>query len=262
MIDTHCHLDFPVFDLDRQEILQRANGIGFEAIVIPAVVQKDWERVMELCHTDNLVPLRCALGLHPCFVSQHASVQDAKAALTDKLNRLDRGCSVVAVGEIGLDYFSSSDTKQRQLELFDMQLQVAKTSQLPVLLHVRKAHDDVLKRLRKLQLPKGGIVHAFSGSEQQAQQYCQLGFVLGIGGTATYDRAKKLARIIRQVPIESLVLETDAPDIPPSFTRGERNSPLNLPRIAEHVAAIRDVSVDELIRQTTINANRILGLQG
>ena len=273
MIDTHCHLDFPIFDHDRTLILKQAQENGFERIVVPAVVQKDWSRVIELCKGNNSIALDFALGLHPCFMEQHIGVDKAEQALveaiaknvkpisdSEKMDASSQG--LVAVGEIGLDYFinCSEDDRERQETLFAMQLAVAKNNNLPVLLHVRKAHDEVLKHLRRKKLPKAGIVHAFSGSEQQANQYCELGFVLGIGGSATYDRAKKLTRIIRQVPMESLVLETDAPDIPPVFARGERNTPLNLPRIAKRVAEIRGVDVIELIQQTSANAKRVLSL--
>lgn len=281
MIDTHCHLDFPVFDNDRTLILKQAQENGFESIVVPAVVQKDWPRVIDLCKGDNSITLNFSLGLHPCFMNQHASVDEAEVALNEAIVRSITGVQegekesakesqtietnggrLVAVGEIGLDYFIDSppDSRQKQLALFAMQLSVAKKHNLPVLLHVRKAHDEVLKCLRRKGLERGGIVHAFSGSEQQASQYCELGFVLGIGGSATYDRAKKLARIIRQASVESLVLETDAPDIPPAFARGERNTPLNIPRIAQAIAEIRGMDAAEFIQQTSFNAKRVLGL--
>ncbi len=277
MIDTHCHLDFPVFDHDRQLLLQQAKESGFEGIVVPAVVQKDWPRVIALCKQNNSIALDFALGLHPCFVDQHIGVDEAELALNEAILRCVKKVEIsskeakammavagrlIAVGEIGLDHFidSSEDNRKKQHALFTMQIAVAKKHNLPVLLHVRKAHDEVLKCLRREQLPKGGIVHAFSGSEQQASQYCELGFMLGIGGSATYDRAKKLTRIIRQVSLESLVLETDAPDIPPAFARGERNTPLNLFRIAQKVAEIRGMEVGEFIQQTNYNAKRVLGL--
>lgn len=263
MIDTHCHLDFPAFDHDRSLILEQAQESGFESIIVPAVVEKDWPRVISLCEGNNSVTLNFALGLHPCFMGQHASVDNAENALNEAIERKRGGGRLVAVGEIGLDYFidSSEDNRKQQQALFSMQLAVAKKHNLPVLLHVRKAHDEVLKYLRKERLPKGGIVHAFSGSEQQASQYCELGFLLGVGGSATYDRAKKLMRIIRQVSVESLVLETDAPDIPPVFARGERNTPLNLFRIAQKVAEIRGIEATEFIQQTSSNAKKVLGLQ-
>ena len=276
MIDTHCHLDFPIFDHDRTLILKQAQENGFESIIVPAVVQKDWPRVIALCKRDNSIVLNFALGLHPCFMDQHMDVAEAGEALNEAIERhvtrVQRGSEeggvvasngrLVAVGEIGLDYFidSSEDNRKQQQALFSMQLSVAKKHNLPVLLHVRKAHDEVLKCLRRERLPRAGIVHAFSGSEQQANQYCELGFVLGIGGSATYDRAKKLARIIRQVSNESIVLETDAPDIPPAFSRGQRNTPLNLLRIAKRIAEIRGVDVAELVQHTSANAKRVLDL--
>ena len=271
-IDTHCHLDFPVFDQDRDEVLLEAKRRGVNAIVVPAVVQKEWPRVIDLCRvldsardsapgnsissSDNRVQLHPALGLHPCFMGEHASVDAAEDALIEQLKK----STVVAIGEIGLDYFSGTDAKSqiKQVELFEMQLRVAKTNNLPVLLHVRKAHDDVLKRLRQLRLPRGGIVHAYSGSEQQAAQYCELGFALGFGGSTTYDRAKKLHRIIRQLPQENFVLETDAPDMPPAFAQGQLNSPINIPNIAESVALARGVSVQDIANHSTRNACRIL----
>ena len=267
LIDTHCHLDFPIFDLDREVVLQEAQRLGVCAIVVPAVVEKEWLRVINLCRAigsssnsaNNLIQLHPALGLHPCFMSDHSNIGDAEAALLRHLKKN----KVVAIGEIGLDFFSDIDVESRakQLELFEMQLRVAKINDLPVLLHVRKAHDEVLKCLRQLGLSKGGIVHAFSGSEQQAAQYCELGFALGFGGSVTYERAKKLHRIIRQVPQENFVLETDAPDIPPVFAQGQRNSPVYLPRIAESVAQARGISALDVANQTTLNACRILNIE-
>jgi len=262
MIDTHCHLDFTVFDTDREELLESAACCGVSAIVVPGVLEKDWLGIEQLCKQRSPVELYAAFGLHPCFVPQHGIGVNKMASVTEVLTNQVMQCArTVAIGEIGLDYFSGLDDKLDQLYLFEQQLGVAKKLDLPVLLHVRKAHDDVLKLLRRYRLTRGGIVHAYSGSEQQASQYIELGFLLGIGGAATYDRAKKLHRVIRGAPIENLVLETDAPDMPPSFARGMRNSPLNIPKIAQAVADVRGVSEAMLARQTTENANRLFRLK-
>ncbi|OUS31208.1 hypothetical protein A9Q99_04210 [Gammaproteobacteria bacterium 45_16_T64] len=257
MIDTHCHLDFPAFDIDRSETLSKLHQLNVTDVVVPGVLESDWPRVSTLCGGVQRVSLHPAYGLHPCFMEHHKKPQDVAVSLGNYIEEK----SPVAVGEIGLDYFSCSASKAEQLMLFDTQLNIAKVLELPVLLHVRKAHDDVLHRLRKIKLSKGGVVHAFSGSEQQAQQYVALGFVLGMGGSVTYDRAKKLHRIIRELPLSSFVLETDAPDIPPAFiARGERNSPVNLPKIAQAIAEVKGVSLDELDQVTTVTAKRILSL--
>ena len=262
MIDTHCHLDFTVFDTDREALLESVALCGVSAIVVPGVLEKDWQGIEQLCKQSSPVEIYSAYGLHPCFIQQHGIGGNKMTRLTEVLtNQITKCARTVAIGEIGLDYFSGLDDKLDQLCLLEQQLGVAKKLDLPVLLHVRKAHDDVLKLLRRYRLARGGIVHAYSGSEQQASQYIELGFLLGIGGSATYDRAKKLHRVIRDSPIENLVLETDAPDMPPSFARGMRNSPLNIPKIARAVAELRGVGEAMLARQTTENATRLLRLK-
>lgn len=257
MIDTHCHLDFSVFDADRADILRELAARQVTDVVIPGVIEKDWPGISQLCLMGESVNLHGAYGLHPCFMDAHEAPQYVESSLVEYIQTTGG----VAVGEIGLDFFSCSATKVAQLALFDVQLSVAAAMDLPVLLHVRKAHDEVLYRLRRTALTKGGVVHAFSGSDQQAQQYIELGFALGVGGSVTYDRATKLRRIIQDMPLSSVVLETDAPDIPPAFiARGERNSPIHLPGIASAIANIKGVPVAEVIAKTTATAKAILAL--
>lgn len=254
LIDSHCHLDAPDFDADRTEVLLRCRKMGVSALVIPGVLAERWDALLELASTEQgIYP---ALGLHPVYLANHSS-QDLKRLEVLLATRAE----VVAVGEIGLDYFIAGLDRSLQLDLFCAQLKIAQAANRPVLLHVRKAHDDVLAALRKHRVC-GGIAHAFNGSMQQAMQYIDLGFVLGFGGTLTYERAHKLHRLARELPLESIVLETDAPDMAPSQHRDERNSPEFLPEIVAELARIRDESPEQLAGQTTLNVRRVLRLPG
>lgn len=252
LIDSHCHIDLPAFDPDRDAVIQRCHDLGVKQIVIPGVYREQWPKELQLPeHYSGLYP---ALGLHPCYLKHHQPqhLQDLEA-------HLSRG-EAIAVGEIGLDFFIDDPDEDAQMEYFNEQLALAKQYDLPVLLHVRKAHDQVLKRLRQLKLPRAGFVHAFSGSEQQGYQYLDLGFKLGFGGAVTYDRAKKLRRIIKGLPEEGFVLETDAPDIPPAFQEGPRNTPEYLPRILEVIAELRQQPVADLAQRTTQTVKQVLGI--
>jgi len=191
--------------------------------------------------------------LHPMLIDQHheSHLQD--------LNQLLSQQKAIAVGEIGLDYFLAQLDKHKQQFFFVEQLRLAKRHQLPVILHVRKAHDEVLMQLRRAQL-KGGIVHAFSGSEQQAYQYIDLGFKLGFGGALTYERAKKLRRLAASLPLESIVLETDAPDMPLANQSGRRNSPENTVLICKKLAQLRASDEAEIALKTQLNTTQIFSI--
>jgi len=251
LIDTHCHLDFPVFDEDRAKVVLDAKAQSVNAFVVPGVVARDWSRLLECC---DAYGFDAALGLHPCFIDQHRNSD------LDRLAALLASEKVVAVGEIGLDFFVADQDQTRQMELFDAQLELAKQFNQPVLLHVRKAHDQVLKLLRQKKLSRAGIVHAYSGSEQQATQYADLGFKLGIGGSLTYDRAKKLRRIATDMPLSTLVLETDSPDIPLLKHRGMPNQPKRVREVAEVLAGLRGISLEELAHATSTTARKLLNL--
>ena len=250
LIDTHSHIDLGVFSDDFHQVLSRARKAGVIAQVLPGVQSGGWDRILKLCATEkDLYP---AIGLHPMYMRYHTPddlIVLLEHALSGKL---------VAIGEIGLDYFVKNIDKEAQQELFEAQLRIATETKLPVLLHVRKAHDQVQKTLRQLHFSNGGIVHAFSGSLQQAEHYVKLGFMISICGTVTYDRATKIRAVATQLPLESLVLETDSPDIPPSAFHGQRNSPEYLPEILHSLAKLRRESATEIAEQTTQNARNLL----
>lgn len=251
LIDTHCHLDVDDFDADRSAILERCRAAGISRIVVPAIHAAGWGKLLALSHQEKgLYP---ALGLHPVYIDSHSD-RDL-TALEEKLS----ADNPIAVGEIGLDYFLAELDHQRQQEIFEAQLHIAREARLPVILHVRKAHDQVLATLRRIRVP-GGIAHAFNGSMQQAQQYLELGFKLGFGGTLTYERSQKIRQLAHDLPLDAIVLETDAPDMVVSQHRGERNSPEYLSEILAALAEVRQEDASSLAQQTTRNACEVLGI--
>jgi TatD DNase family protein len=253
LIDTHCHLDVEEFDADRDAVIARARAAGVHEMVVPAVDAAHWHGLLALCRrVDGLHP---ALGLHPVFLQHHR--QEHLAALAEAL----ASEQPLAVGEIGLDFFIPDTDRDAQRALFRAQLEIAAQAGLPVLLHVRKAHDDVLGLLRAHPV-RGGIVHAFNGSEQQAHRYLDLGFKLGFGGMLTYERSRKIRALAAGLPVEAIVLETDAPDMTVASHHGERNSPEYLPECLAALAEVRAQPPALLAEQTTANARDVLGLNG
>ena len=252
LIDSHCHLDLPAFDTDRQQVLQRCADRGIGQLVVPAIAADGWQRLAALCKTQSM--LSPAYGLHPMFMHQH---QMAGMAGIDSLDAWLQQHAAVAVGEIGLDFWDKDADREAQIALFEAQLQLARRHHLPVLLHVRKAHDQVLQLLQRHR-PVGGIAHAFNGSLQQAQRYIELGFCLGFGGMLTFDRSSKLRALAAALPLESLVLETDAPDMTVAAHRGERNSPEYLLDVLAALAEVRASSADQIAAATTANVRRVL----
>ena len=257
LIDTHCHLDASEFDVDREAVWQSAQQQGVAAVVIPAVTQTSMYPIKDWCtqHAHAVF----ALGWHPMYVDQAPS--QALTQLAQTLTSVLHGPQsrqLVAVGEIGLDFYLTKDNAARQIELFEGQLVLAKQFDLPVILHVRGAIDHVLKYLRKHRV-RGGIAHAFNGSAQQAEQFAALGFKLGFGGAMTWPRARKIRQLAAELPLEWLVLETDAPDIPPVWLGHHgRNSPDQLKKIAEEMAAIRGLQTSQIIEITGKNSMQIL----
>ncbi len=251
LVDTHCHIDIEAFDADREQVLQHASELGVRQLVVPAIDAARWEGLIGLCDVQpGLFP---ALGLHPVFLAAHS---------TDDLAALERAIEKhrpVAVGEIGLDYFVPGLDRALQQTLFEAQLEIARNAKLPVILHVRKAHDQVLSTLRRIPVP-GGTVHAFNGSLQHAGHYMDLGFKLGFGGMLTFPRSRKIRQLARDLPIDAIVLETDAPDMTVAAHQGERNSPEYLPDCLQSLAEVRDAGPDELARQTTHNARSVFSL--
>ena len=253
LIDSHCHLDVADFAADRAAVLARCVAGGIGAIVVPGVRLADFPAQRAACASSSL--LHAAYGLHPVYLADHRPGDIG--ALHDWLVREQ----AVAVGEIGLDWFIDTLDRQRQQALFEDQLALARELDLPVILHVRRAHDAVLATLRRHKLPRGGICHAYAGSLDQAQHYIAMGFLLGFGGAATFDRANRLRATLRALPLAALALETDAPDILPSFVeKGGRNSPDFLPRIAAILAEVKGVAVAELAAATTHNVATLLRL--
>lgn len=251
LIDTHCHLDIADFDADRADVLARARRADVAAIVVPAVDRSGWAGLVSLC--ESRAGLYPALGMHPVYLDRHGD-SDVHA-----LARWVAERKPVAVGEIGLDYFVEGLDRQRQQRLFEAQLDIARGAGLPVLLHVRKAHDQVLGTLKRIRV-KGGIAHAFNGSMVQAARYIELGFKLGFGGMVTYERSRRIRGLARELPAEAIVLETDAPDLTPAAHHGERNSPAYLPECLRALAEVRGESIEQLARQTTHNACEVLGI--
>ena len=250
LIDTHCHLDLPIFDSDRQTILKRCQQLDIKKIIVPGIDAKGWDNLLKVCRGEpSLYP---ALGLHPAFL-QHHQLSD-----THKLEQLIDQEKPIAVGEIGLDYYLKELDKTQQKSLFEAQLNIARHEHLPVLLHVRKAHDDVISILRRIRVT-GGIVHAFNGSFQQAKQYINLGFKFGFGGALTYQRATRLRTLAEKLPLDSIVLETDAPDMVINSHYGERNSPEYLRDCFNTLAEIRQEERSEIENKITNNVNSVFG---
>lgn len=251
LIDTHCHLDVEDFDPDRAEIIARCKALGIVGMVVPGIHMAGMPGLIELCAKEDI--LHPALGLHPIYLDQH------KLGDVEALVSLVEQVHPVAIGEIGLDYYVQGLDPQRQQTLFEAQLAIARDADLPVVLHIRKAYDQVLATLRRMRLSKG-IAHAFSGSMQQAQQFVDLGFRLGFGGTVTYERSNRIRCLAHELPLSAIVLETDAPDIPTANHRGERNSPEYLPEVLHALAEVRGEEPAYIAAQTTRNAQFLLGL--
>ncbi|MBU1235276.1 MAG: TatD family hydrolase [Gammaproteobacteria bacterium] len=249
LIDTHCHLDAVEFDADRDDVAERARLAGVTGIVVPSVERANFGAVSSVCREFPLC--RPAYGIHPMYV-ECAREEDLEA-LRETLRREP----AVAVGEIGLDNFIEPRDEKSQSWWYAEQLKVARNCGLPVLLHVRRAVDAILKELRRVGVP-GGIAHAFSGSRQQADEFIKLGFKLGFGGAMTHPRATKLRELAATLPLEAIVLETDAPDIPPEWLGRTRNEPAELPRIAAVLAELRGMDVRDVQAATSANALGVL----
>jgi TatD DNase family protein len=253
-IDTHCHLDAADFDADRDAVVAAARTAGVATIVLPAVDAGNFDRVRELAHRHRLA---YALGIHPMCTG---TAGDADlAALRAKLEAHRDDPRLVAIGEIGLDHFVAGLDHEHQAGIFAAQLRLAREFDLPVLLHVRRAVDSVLKQLR-MRPVRGGIAHAFNGSEQQARAFVELGFKLGFGGALTFERALRIRRVAAAVPLEAIVMETDAPDIAPHwlYRSAEARAAGATTRIGAELAGLRGVATEVLAAATSANAFAVL----
>ncbi len=262
-IDSHCHLDAPEFDADRPAVVQRARAAGVGQMVLPAVAVAQFDSVRALAHEHGLA---YALGIHPLWVdrAEDGDLERLQQALQTHKN----DPHLVAVGEIGLDHFVPGLDRGRQERFYQAQLRLAGKAGLPVILHVRRSADALLKCLRRISVP-GGIAHAFNGSRQQADQFAALGFKLGFGGTLSFERALQIRALAGELPDHVPVLETDAPDIPPQWLYRSaeeraagapqgRNEPAELPRIGALLADLRCRTLPEVAAQTTANVHTAL----
>ncbi|MBD0679432.1 TatD family hydrolase [Pseudomonas sp. PSB11] len=253
LIDTHTHLDFPDFDADRQALMARSRALGVRKMVVLGVYQANWQRVWELVQSDP--DLHAAFGLHPVYLEDHRP--EHLTELADWLGRLAGHRQLCAVGEIGLDYFIETLDRERQQALFDAQLQLAVDFHLPALIHVRRSHAAVIATLKRFKLKRAGIIHAFAGSQEEAREYIKLGFKLGLGGAATWPQALRMHRVLARLPLESVVLETDAPDMAPAMFPGQRNSPAHLPAICTALAQIMSLAPEQLAAASSANAREL-----
>ena len=250
-IDTHCHLDAAEFDADRDAEYARAIARGVGVQVVPAVSRDNFAAVAATCaRYPGCLP---AWGLHPMYIDVHRPehLADLRAQIAAQ--------RPVAIGEIGLDLFVRGLDYATQEYFYVEQLKIAQEFDLPVLLHCRRANDQLLKHLRKIRV-RGGIAHAFNGSPQQADEFIKLGFKLGFGGAFTWPRANNLRRLAVDLPLDAIVLETDSPDIPPVWIGRGRNAPGELPRIAQTLAELRKMDLNAVAQATTRNARELFGL--
>jgi TatD DNase family protein len=259
-VDSHCHFDFEDFDVDREPLWQSCRDRGINAMVIPGVAPDQWPRMAQLCISSE--GLYYSVGLHPCWLGSFLSPDawhDQLPQLREALINSAGNKNCVAIGECGLDQYIDGDPEQQESVLV-CHLQVAKELDLPVILHCRRAHNELLRLLKNHPLPRGGVVHAFSGSIELARQYLAMGFYLGVGGTITYERANKTRNAIKELPLEALLLETDAPDMPLAGRQGHRNSPDQIPLVGQTLAQLRGESLERISQQTTRNAQQLFRL--
>ena len=250
LYDSHCHLDAAEFDVDRPAVLARARDAGVARQLVPAVDRASWDAIRTLCAAEP--GLRPAYGLHPMFLDRH------QPGHLDELRDWLESERPAAVGECGLDFFVDGLDPDKQRLYFRRQLELARDFDLPVVLHARRAVEEVIATLREVGGQRG-VVHSWSGSEEQARQLFELGFCLGIGGPVTYDRAKRLRRTVASMPLDCLLLETDAPDQPDAGWRGQRNEPARLRQVLDVVAQLRGQPAAAIAEATSANALRLFG---
>lgn len=253
IFDSHSHLDVPEFDVDRDQVIARAEAAGVREQLVPAIDHAGWPKLKSVCAVrPGLYP---AYGLHPMFLDRHRP--EHLDALTEWIERE----KPAAVGECGLDFFVEGLDAQAQRNYFRRQLEIARDFSLPVVVHARRAVEEVTSTIRSVGGLRG-VVHSYPGSDEQARQLFDLGFMLGIGGPITYERAKRLRRIVSGMPLEFLLLETDSPDQPDASHRGQRNEPAQIVGVLQMVAELRDMEPDAVADATTRNAHRLFGLSG
>lgn len=251
LVDSHCHLDAAEFDADRDAVIARARDAGVVHQVIPAIEAAGWPALRALCRDQP--DLHPAYGLHPMYLARH------REAHLDELREWLANERPVAVGECGLDYFVEDLDPVTQQHYFDAQLRLAREFDLPLIIHARRAVDAVIAAVRRVGDLRG-VVHSFSGSPEQARQLWNAGFLIGLGGPVTYERAQRLRGLVASMPLEHLLLETDAPDQPDAAIRGQRNEPARVSVICRTIARLRGEPEDDIAAVTRGNAARLFGL--
>ncbi|GGP27259.1 TatD family hydrolase [Silvimonas amylolytica] len=248
LIDSHIHLDAPEFDADRDDVVARSRAAGTTRWVVPGITVDTFAKTRDMLRYDGV---SVAYGLHPIYIDQHRDEHIAELATWLAREQ------PVAVGEIGLDFFVEGLDAARQVAVFEAQLKLARDFDLPVIVHIRRSQDQVLKYLRKWKV-RGGIAHAFNGSRQQADEFLKLGFKLGFGGAMTYSGSLRIRKLAAELPLEAIVLETDAPDIPPAWLDGGRNEPVQMSSYQQVLADLREDSIDNIARATVANTLTVL----
>lgn len=249
--DTHCHFDFDAFNADRDEQWMDCLDQGIKRLLIPGVYPDQWELAKTM--SIKYKGLCYAVGLHPWWVSEHFLPDEKQWA-----DYLKDGCCV-AIGECGLDKVINTPLEYQQ-EAFERHLMMASKYDLPVVVHVRQTHNETIRLLKRYQLNAGGVIHGFTGSYELARTYWELGFYLGVGGSITYPRAQKTHDAIRRMPLESLVLETDAPDMPLYGFQGQKNFPQQIIVIANNLSELTQLPIDIIINQAWKNSCQLFGL--
>jgi TatD DNase family protein len=259
LIDTHCHVNFDSYDEDRAEVIARAAEVGVTRIINPAVDLETSREILQI--VSQYADLYAAIGTHP------NSTAEFDSSWIEQISELVKHPKVVAIGEIGLDYHWDESPKAKQVEAFEAQLELAAQVQLPVIIHNREASEDVIAILEKwtTDLPAGlkdrpGVMHSFSAPPSIAERALTIGFYLGFTGPITFKNADELRQIAARVPLDRILVETDAPFLTPTPYRGKRNEPAYIPMIVERLAALKQISVEEMSAATTANAERLFGL--
>ena len=253
MFDSHCHFDFAAFDSDREAEWHACAALGLDRLLVPGIEPRQWPVAQSLAKRQ--AGIYFAVGVHPWYLEKLPDGFHLGEAIAPFVG--EREC--VAIGECGLDAVIDTPMAVQEAH-FKQHLEAAEHHKLPLVLHVRKTHAQVQSLLKQTTLPAGGVIHGFSGSLEQAEWYWSRGFRLGIGGTITYDRARKTRRAAQLLPLDAIVLETDAPDMPLQGRQGQRNSPTYLPLIAQALADLREESLVEVQERTSVNAQTLFGL--
>jgi TatD DNase family protein len=259
LIDAHCHLDFEVFDNDREEVMQRAYENTISDIIIPGTEKIYWDRIKKLCsgysreRPSEGPKLHACYGLHPYWVSENnrRDIESLKVYIDTS--------NPVAVGECGLDFRPQQAAKKTQLHFFEAQLDIAAEARLPVVIHSVRATETVIQLIKKFKTP-GGMIHSFSGSVEQARQLIDLNFYISLGGSVTYDNASKIKKVAKEIPLTSLLLETDAPDQPDQGNQGKRNEPAYLVNTLDVISELREEPAEAIAMQTTSNAKTLFNI--